>query len=1497
MANRHEGLDLPTTMRARMPDGRCIGADNSVWLYRKVPLGPVDDAVDTDTALAVGAPLMDAFDELENMARVRVNRRRMASGAYRHIHLQLVNIPRRFEPDKKQPLREWLTAQFPKSPVDRRVLLLGVRLRDEIGGGAGFAAMADSVIQTLVSSEVPLSDFDRDFQMVDAALSRAGLTTPSAEDFRLANAWWNTGKYPDTPTLVHSDHLHVFTSPESLTEAAALEEDKVPCRNWPKLPRHGTVSMVAVQDLNFRPTKAGDPGINWFSELMSLNAIAVSVRASIEPQKVTRAELRANRKGYIDDINEASREGKMQRSEQDETLAFLSEMEGIYAREGAATPTLVDASCVAALNGVDVNGRHDATGIGRAITLSNLVERQSKAMTETMLCSNVRANPHLHDWPAQTVAMTGAPSLSVVGDTSGALLGFTERDRQPAYISPTAASTADGLPLMLVAGATGSGKDFQLSTKLATPLTSENATGWTTVGEVKVGDTVFGRDGKTCKVTYLSPIKPMPPMYELSFSDGQKLIADADHQWVVSSFKDRNDRHRPKRVAAIENRNRMLEVAGVLDDRAVQFGPDHTSTLAELFDLVREVEDVQWETQLGLYGALHFMEVPSHIQTRTREVPYTAKETRKTDPAKLFDVHALLRANLQVWEGASGTNAVRWRKQLDGRIAAAKHLLATVPTGTMDTAPSVARLMATAGAVQPKPGHLREVAYKAGVQAVDGFTEVVVPLPESTTATWDATVYPTAIAFKALAERVRQQHHDAPVGHVTEQRMTTAEMLGAGLKASANQSNFAIRLAGALDLPEVELPVTPYVMGAWLGDGSSNCGQIASSTADSCSHGGVSDQEHMVRQLQASGYSPYPLPSSADVVLSVPELSGHLRAAGVLNNKHIPMTYQRASIDQRLALLQGLMDTDGTISETGRCELTLCNERLATDALQLIRSLGIKATMKEGVAAYTLTDPETGEKTRTVTGTRYRIQFTASKPVFRLPRKAERVLPEGSLRDTQQWLYVTDIRPVESRPGRCIQVDSPDHTYLAGEGFVPSSNTQALLWMAYQFAQPCENPDLENSWAGSQIILDPKQKSDHSDVVKAAGGQVVSLDDLMTADGVFDPLRFAGNAEAGIEAASSVLLQVNPWGGRKADFETDLTVALTYGVAEGATCVGQALKIALEAGRAKPEMVQPVLDLAVASPMFSACVGMDPKTEGLRVSEGITLIKVGDTHLDLPQPGKHPDSMGQRIAVALVRMMVYGSAMALTGRRGVLHMDEAWIFLLGGASEVERLGRLARSQEVFPIMYTQRVSDAVNAGLTGYISRGLILAIKDKDEARAACELFELEPTPYRMGRITAQATKSGTDSSLTGAPNWNSLRALKDPETRKVLRGSVGIYVDLDGRAVPTVITLPPEFLKMSSTNTADLREKLEEKKRRAAQGLAEVMPLRGVEDAHAEVAERAAEQMARHTEAMASSLDDTGDPDTEIPEDGAETPTGQTVDITPPGQDDDWEDLRNLG
>lgn len=237
------------------------------------------------------------------------------------------------------------------------------------------------------------------------------------------------------------------------------------------------------------------------------------------------------------------------------------------------------------------------------------------------------------------------------------------------------------------------------------------------------------------------------------------------------------------------------------------------------------------------------------------------------------------------------------------------------------------------------------------------------------------------------------------------------------------EANYSIPVCGPIQCPERDLPVDPYVLGAWLGNGTTRSGGLTQHDDDS----------QIIDIIRSRGYEvnrnkgPY-----AWYILGlVPDL----RAAGVLHNKHIPALYLRASVSQRLDLLQGLMDTDGTCGTNGRCEFVAMNENLAKGVLDLALGLGIKATMTTGVAKLN------GKSY----GTKYRISFMSSLPAFKLARKLARqnLKPHGRPNSR----FISAIVPVESVPVRCIQVSSPSRLFLAGEQYIPTHNTATHLFL------------------------------------------------------------------------------------------------------------------------------------------------------------------------------------------------------------------------------------------------------------------------------------------------------------------------------------------------------------------------------------------------------------------------------------------------------------------
>lgn len=239
---------------------------------------------------------------------------------------------------------------------------------------------------------------------------------------------------------------------------------------------------------------------------------------------------------------------------------------------------------------------------------------------------------------------------------------------------------------------------------------------------------------------------------------------------------------------------------------------------------------------------------------------------------------------------------------------------------------------------------------------------------------------------------------------------------------SRGDTRYSVRMDRVLDRPEADLPLDPYLLGAWLGDGSTDQATIH----------GVDDP--ILDRFRAAGYT---LVHRGRCSWGIkPGFLASLRELGVLGNKHVPEEYLLASEAQRLELLRGLMDTDGGVNKgknTPRVEFTSTLRGLAEAVLFLARSLGWKATIREGRSK--LNGVDHGPKWR-VTWTAYR-----DRSPFYLDRKT-RALAEPPEKPTRSATNtIVAVRKVESVPTKCIQVDHPSHLFLVGEGLIPTHNT------------------------------------------------------------------------------------------------------------------------------------------------------------------------------------------------------------------------------------------------------------------------------------------------------------------------------------------------------------------------------------------------------------------------------------------------------------------------
>nr|WP_231916252.1 replicative DNA helicase [Microbacterium karelineae] len=320
--------------------------------------------------------------------------------------------------------------------------------------------------------------------------------------------------------------------------------------------------------------------------------------------------------------------------------------------------------------------------------------------------------------------------------------------------------------------------------------------------------------------------------------------------------------------------------------------------------------------------------------------------------------------------------------------------------------------------------------------------------------------------------------------------VTTEQMLETLTVGADARANHSVRNAAPLQGVEADLPIPPYALGAWLGDGHSAGARLTSETAEipalvaaagvrTQPRGGMlyslqlPEREPLVRSCEVCGgefTARHPHVRTCGRTCGPKNKGAHpermacsdcgspysgeaqrcdachrdhgsfaalLRKAGVLGAKHVPAAYLRASEAQRRELLAGLMDTDGTVVRgVGSCQFAVTDKRLADTVYELIVGLGYKCGR---------TSKRVAGRTE-ASSTCYILNFSTTDEVFQLERK--RVLhaqerPSSAVRIGRR--YVKAVRKIASIPVRCVQVDNDDHMYLAGESMVPTHNSTLAL--------------------------------------------------------------------------------------------------------------------------------------------------------------------------------------------------------------------------------------------------------------------------------------------------------------------------------------------------------------------------------------------------------------------------------------------------------------------
>ena len=262
-------------------------------------------------------------------------------------------------------------------------------------------------------------------------------------------------------------------------------------------------------------------------------------------------------------------------------------------------------------------------------------------------------------------------------------------------------------------------------------------------------------------------------------------------------------------------------------------------------------------------------------------------------------------------------------------------------------------------------------------------------------------------------------------GEYKTQVMTTEEIATYLDSISEKRTSYNIpRIVNPkpIKLENKELPIDPYVLGCWLGDGSKQCGAITNET------------NNVLEEIQRRGYALGDDISSegSTPTYTILGIYGKLKKLNLINNKHIPIIYQRASYEQRLDLLRGLMDTDGYYnSKRKRFVMETSQDWQCYDFIKLLASLGIKATK------FDIIKKLNGKEFHA-----YSINFSTRGINPFLMRNQDIVYPT---RDSCTYRNIDKVELVETVPTQCLEVDSPTHTFLCTNKMIVTHNTNKKI--------------------------------------------------------------------------------------------------------------------------------------------------------------------------------------------------------------------------------------------------------------------------------------------------------------------------------------------------------------------------------------------------------------------------------------------------------------------
>jgi len=239
------------------------------------------------------------------------------------------------------------------------------------------------------------------------------------------------------------------------------------------------------------------------------------------------------------------------------------------------------------------------------------------------------------------------------------------------------------------------------------------------------------------------------------------------------------------------------------------------------------------------------------------------------------------------------------------------------------------------------------------------------------------------------------------------------------------------------------LPLDPYVLGLLLGDGCMTQAMTQFSSEDQQLIDSI--KSILGFELSQASFYDWRIKSKG----SLPAILKQLDLQGRNSyDKFIPFDYKWSSIEDRMNLLRGLLDTDGHIGKDVKhsgIEYSSSSKKLAEDVVDIVHSLGGTARIKVKKTSYTYK----GEKKEGALS--YRLHLALPQKLgspFALERKKDLFLSKS--RKTIRYQYIKSVEYVGKEECSCIMVDDVEHLYIT-DNFIPTHNTVISSYIGGQF--------------------------------------------------------------------------------------------------------------------------------------------------------------------------------------------------------------------------------------------------------------------------------------------------------------------------------------------------------------------------------------------------------------------------------------------------------------